>query len=132
MQKVTDILAERIRRFRESRKWSAMELAEKARIHPVYLSKLENSKVKQVSLDVVHRLAVALDVTIDDLASNKILYPEHDQKILELREQFEKYGYDSFNTVMEMIPVLSKEKQSDHNTVRSSEKKKGTRRKKTA
>jgi len=95
----------------EIRGIKGFELAEKANIHSVTVSKILNKKSPQVSLVIVQKLAIALGVTIADLADEKALYPERDQKILAVREQFEKYGYDSADVVIGMIPNLSKQLQ---------------------
>ena len=118
MQKITDILRQRLLALMETRDLKGRELAEKAEIHAVTISKILNNKMPQVSLDIVHKLAIALEVTIEDLVGGKDLYPEHEKKITILREQFEKYGYDSIDAVIEMIPGLSKRIQDVKTDVR--------------
>jgi transcriptional regulator with XRE-family HTH domain len=107
MQKITDILRKKLTILMETRNLRGYELAEMADIHPVTISKILNNRMPQVSLDIVHKLALALGVTIEDLTGEKSLYPKQDQKIMVLRDQFEKYGYDSIDTIIEMIPTLS-------------------------
>jgi transcriptional regulator with XRE-family HTH domain len=59
-------LGRRIRVLREARGWSQERLAERAAIHAVYLSGLENGK-RNPSFKVLVRLATALDVTLAEL-----------------------------------------------------------------
>ncbi len=57
----------KIRVWREFRNLSARELAEKAGISAAFLSQIE-SGARDGSFDTIKKIAVALDVTLDDLA----------------------------------------------------------------
>lgn len=109
MQKVVDILRDRLTTLMELRKISGRQLADMAEIHPVTVSKILNGKMPQVSFEIVHKIAVALGITLEYLAGGVMLYPEHEQKILKIREQFEQYGYDSAEAVIAMIQNLSEQ-----------------------
>lgn len=109
MDQVIEILRERLITLMENRGLTNYEVADSAGIHHVTVSKILNNKMPQVSLDLVYKLAIGLEVTLDDLVGSKELYPEHDKKILEIREQFEKYGYDSADAIIKMIPEVSRQ-----------------------
>ncbi len=59
-------LGARIRELRAERDWSQERLAEAAAIHTTYVSGVERGR-RNVSIDILHRLAVAFDVDIGDL-----------------------------------------------------------------
>jgi transcriptional regulator with XRE-family HTH domain len=56
-----------LRRAREVRGLSAVDVARAAEISPAYLSKLENDAVKKPSPQVLHSLSEALAVPYEDL-----------------------------------------------------------------
>ena len=60
-------LGSTIRKLRERAGLTQDELATKAGISQPYLSQLEAGSVKRPAVQVVHRLAKALGVTIEDL-----------------------------------------------------------------
>lgn len=60
------ILGENIRHFRARAKWSQERLAERADLHPTYVSDLENGK-ENVSVDTLARIARVLKVTLRQL-----------------------------------------------------------------
>jgi len=55
-----------VRELRADRQWSQESLAERADIHATYVSGIERGR-RNVSIDILHRLAVAFDVEIRDL-----------------------------------------------------------------
>lgn len=110
--KIIKILTGRLETLMEERKLKNYELANLAHIHHVTISKILNRKMPQLSLEVVHKLAKALGVTIEDLTGERQLYPEQDRKILAVREQFEKYGYESADAIIKLIPNLTQELQA--------------------
>jgi transcriptional regulator with XRE-family HTH domain len=60
------ILAENIRSARKRAGWTQERLAEKAELHPVYISAVERG-VKTISMDALMRIAKALRVRMRDL-----------------------------------------------------------------
>ena len=63
---IREVLALNLRRYRRSRGLSQEELAHRADIDRTYISALERS-VYSATIDVVERLAMALDVEAADL-----------------------------------------------------------------
>jgi transcriptional regulator with XRE-family HTH domain len=61
-----DDLGARVRSLRAEREWSQEALAERADIHTTYVSGIERGR-RNVSIDILHRLAVAFGVEIRDL-----------------------------------------------------------------
>ena len=62
------ILGEAIRIRRKLSKLSQEKLAEKAELHPVYISAVERG-VKNISMDALTRIAKALGVRVRDLVA---------------------------------------------------------------
>lgn len=62
-------LAENLKRLRKEKRWSQTQLAEHIGSHLSHINRIETGKYNP-SLDVVQKLAKALDVTIDYLVSN--------------------------------------------------------------
>lgn len=60
-----------VRQTRKSRGWTQEQLAFEAGVKRAYLSEIENGQ-RNVSLDVVEKLATALDVSPDSLMLPKI------------------------------------------------------------
>jgi len=56
-----------VRLLRESRGWEQKDLAAAAKVSPSYVSRLEGGQTKQPRYPELHRLAAALDVSLDDL-----------------------------------------------------------------
>ncbi|MEI7430883.1 MAG: helix-turn-helix transcriptional regulator [Betaproteobacteria bacterium] len=52
----------RVRKFREKKSWSQEDLAEHSGLHRTYISGVERG-VRNPTLEVVAKLAIALDVT---------------------------------------------------------------------
>ncbi|WP_294179802.1 helix-turn-helix domain-containing protein [uncultured Schumannella sp.] len=61
-----DDLGARVRELRAERQWSQETLAERADIHTAYVSGIERGR-RNVSVDNLHRLAVAFDIQVHDL-----------------------------------------------------------------
>lgn len=57
----------KIRFLRQGKGWSLMELADKSGISKAYISDLENGAAGKPNIQYVFNVAVALDVTLDDL-----------------------------------------------------------------
>jgi transcriptional regulator with XRE-family HTH domain len=60
------MLGEQIRRLREERGLSQMQLAELANVHRTYISSLENGR-RNAAINLIYRLADGLDVHVRDL-----------------------------------------------------------------
>jgi transcriptional regulator with XRE-family HTH domain len=52
----------RVRELRQAKGLSQVELASKAKVRQATVSAIENEKTRRVDLDVLERLAIALDV----------------------------------------------------------------------
>jgi transcriptional regulator with XRE-family HTH domain len=71
MTNIRDVLAENLKKFRQSRGWSQAYLAEKTETSTNYIGMLENS-VKFPSSEMIHKLAYALGIDPTDLFSREI------------------------------------------------------------
>ncbi len=60
------IFGDNLRMYRKLAGLSQEKLAEKADLHPVYISAVERG-VKTISLDALHRIAKAVNVQVTDL-----------------------------------------------------------------
>lgn len=83
-------LGRRVRNLREMRGLGLNELARAARVSPGYLSQLESGQRDNPSVDVLHRLAAALNVTVQYLADPKSAYdppPVLEDESIMLRER---------------------------------------------
>jgi transcriptional regulator with XRE-family HTH domain len=63
-----ETVGERIRQVREARGWTQERLAEEAKISKSFLSEVEN-KGKNISLDLLLRVATALEASVEYLAT---------------------------------------------------------------
>lgn len=61
-----EIFATNLRRERLAKNWSQMELAEASGLHFTYVSSVECAK-RNVSIDAMERIAVALDLPLSRL-----------------------------------------------------------------
>jgi transcriptional regulator with XRE-family HTH domain len=63
-------LGERVRFLRQGKGWSQGKLAEESGVPKAYISDLENGEAGKPNIQYVYSIAVALDVTLDDLLNN--------------------------------------------------------------
>jgi transcriptional regulator with XRE-family HTH domain len=63
----TGQLGAKIRFYRQGKGWSLADLAEKSGVSKAYISDLENGAAGKPNIQYVFNIAVALDVTLDDL-----------------------------------------------------------------
>ncbi|HEV8651798.1 MAG TPA: helix-turn-helix domain-containing protein [Actinomycetes bacterium] len=68
-----DDLGQRLRRFREDRRWTQAALAEHAGVSKPYLSELEGNAGRRPSGQILLKLADALGVTVADLLGRQIV-----------------------------------------------------------
>jgi transcriptional regulator with XRE-family HTH domain len=64
-------IADRLRRAREDRGWSQVELGKRSGIHPMLLSRIETRAKKDVNAMTLRKLAKALHVSGDYLLGLK-------------------------------------------------------------
>jgi len=60
-------LGEKVRFLRQGRGWTLSDLAEKSGVSKAYISDLENAAAGKPNIQYIYSIAVALDVTLDDL-----------------------------------------------------------------
>lgn len=60
------LLAKNVKQIRTERGMTQEKLAEKAQLHPTYISNIEQG-TRNVSLETVYQIAVALEVNVDQL-----------------------------------------------------------------
>ncbi|AZS21749.1 MULTISPECIES: helix-turn-helix domain-containing protein [unclassified Caulobacter] len=64
------VIADNVRAFRVAKSLKQEELADRADLHPTYLSGIENGR-KNITVDLLERLAVALGVYEEDLVRRR-------------------------------------------------------------
>ena len=62
-----DLFAERLHILRRRHQWTQQELAKRAQVSAITISRLERGETRQVSAEIVSRLAQALETSIDYL-----------------------------------------------------------------
>ena len=60
-------LGEKVRFLRQGKGWTLSDLAEKSGVSKAYISDLENAAAGKPNIQYIYSIAVALDVTLDDL-----------------------------------------------------------------
>lgn len=102
-----------IRNFRKSKNITLDELSNKTSLSNSYLSKLENNKVTNCTINTLEKLADALEVNIKDLFYSKL---DINQLKIKLNETIDEYGINSKEAleisqlVDLVINVINKEK----------------------
>lgn len=71
MQKspILDIFGQNVRRFRNERKLSQEQLAEKAGLHRTYIGMIERAE-RNITLCNMEKISIALNVSLSDLIEN--------------------------------------------------------------
>ena len=62
-------IGENVRRFRKKRRMTQEELAEKANLHPVYISQVERAD-RAVTIDALLKITKALRIKLRDVVSD--------------------------------------------------------------
>jgi transcriptional regulator with XRE-family HTH domain len=62
-----DLFAERLHVLRRRHRWTQQELAKRAQVSAITISRLERGETRQVSAEIVSRLAQALETSTDYL-----------------------------------------------------------------
>jgi transcriptional regulator with XRE-family HTH domain len=73
-------LGAKVRFLRQGKGWSLGELAEKAGVSKAYISDLENGLAGKPNIQYVYNIAVALDVTLDELLRDTTVKEHHARK----------------------------------------------------
>lgn len=82
-------LAENLQRFRRQKQWTQPDLAEEAEVSKGYIYMLESGEMTNPSLDILHKIAEALDCTVADLIGEpKVAAKETTVTIPESLERF--------------------------------------------
>lgn len=99
-------LGDRIRELRRERRLTQEELGARANVSAIHLSHIERSEV-DVGLDVVQRIAAALDVPIASLMGELALMSE---KALDFAREFEKATPELQAAILMCLNTLHKPK----------------------
>ena len=91
-----------IRNFRKSKNITLDELSNKTSLSNSYLSKLENNKVTNCTINTLEKIANALEVNIKDLFYSKLDINELKSK---LNETIDEYGINS-KEVLEISQLI--------------------------
>ena len=68
-------LGEKVRFLRQGRGWSLVDLAERTGVSKAYLSDLENGTAGKPNIQYMYAIAVALEVTLDELLQDATARP---------------------------------------------------------
>lgn len=68
-------LGEKVRFLRQGRGWSLVDLAERSGVSKAYLSDLENGTAGKPNIQYMYAIAVALEVTLDELLQDATARP---------------------------------------------------------
>lgn len=102
-----------IRNLRKSKNITLDELSNKTSLSNSYLSKLENNKVTNCTINTLEKIANALEVNIKDLFYSKL---DINELKIKLNETIDEYGINSKEAleisqlVDLLINVINKEK----------------------
>jgi len=103
-------LGERIRSLRKARSLSQEELAEKANLHFTYVGRIERGEVN-FSVGVLYRIAVALEVNIDNFFSFLVAdkpFTKRDSLISKIIHLIEDENKEDIEVIEEVIEGLLK------------------------
>jgi transcriptional regulator with XRE-family HTH domain len=79
-------LGEAIRFYRQGKGWSLADLSEKSGVPKAYISDLENGAAGKPNIQYGYNIAVALDVTLDDLLKDATAKEQRARKRRTLEE----------------------------------------------
>ncbi len=68
-------LGQRVRFLRQGKGWTLADLAEKAGVSKAYISDLENCQAGKPNIQYVYAIAVALEITLDELLDDAVKHP---------------------------------------------------------
>lgn len=66
MDNITNVVGQRLRTYRQKRRLTQEELAEKAGLHPTYIGQVERGE-KNLTLLTLEKILCALDISFSDL-----------------------------------------------------------------
>ncbi len=104
-EKVTSLLSNRIRTFRNSRGWTQERLAERTDVHPTYISRIE-SGLKLPTLVSICKIAEALDVEVYELFIDeaKVSSPDYKKKkLISIVNESAPANIDIYSTVLNAL-----------------------------
>lgn len=90
LRDTTMIDPSKIEQFRLNKNWNQLQLAQKAKINPSVISRIERGLQKDCKLSVILAIASALDVRIDDLLTTRN-ETEYDVELEAAMQQLVKY-----------------------------------------
>lgn len=109
------VFSDKLQKIMEEKGVSPTVLSERTGIALAHISQLRHGK-RNPSRKTLERLASALNVTVDELLSNKPRptakeYPtEFDKEVALFREEARKYGTEGVRLARELLPVILKNK----------------------
>ena len=77
METIMNIVGQRLRAFRQKKKMTQEELAEKADLHPTYIGQVERGE-KNLTLISLEKILAALEISFTDLFEHIEPNPDHD------------------------------------------------------
>ena len=108
-------LGERLRKLRQERGWTQVDLASQAEMERTAVANYEQG-VCFPPVPALRKLAVALRVSVDELVFEhpKPASALHDQKLLELFARVDQLGYRVKGVVEEVVEGLLAKHEKDH------------------
>ena len=114
IEKITSLLSDRIRTFRNSKGWTQERLAERADVHPTYISRIE-SGLKLPTLVLICKIAEALDIEIYELFIDEIKADTSDykkKKLISIVNEGSPTNIDTYSTVLNALHRKYKKRKS--------------------
>jgi len=96
MENIVESIGEKISKARHAKGWSQEKLSEEANTNRRTVQNIEGSKVESPGIDVVVRLARALDLSVSYLIDDK---PTRGERVLALQAKLLTMSEDDFETV---------------------------------
>lgn len=98
------VVGSRIRKIRKKKKMSQEGLAELAAVSANYIGVIERGE-KSISLDILEKIATALDTTVAELSSHSELFAETDHPEI-LIEIVDKLAEQPSNVQQDVLKII--------------------------
>ena len=108
LEKIRNVLPNRVRTFRNSKVWTQERLAEEIDIHTTYVSRIESGK-KFPALVIICKIADALGVNAYELLMDEVKLKSSDYKLKKLVNTLNQSSFSDIDICTALLSVLYKE-----------------------
>ncbi|WP_223701126.1 helix-turn-helix domain-containing protein [Sutcliffiella deserti] len=100
------VVGHRIRKLRTKRKWNQEKLAEAAGVSSNYVGEVERAKVS-VTVEVLARIAVALDTTLEDLTrySEKLAGVDNPEDMIDIMDMLVGRSQEELESARQILEI---------------------------